>query len=156
MKSCASRSSGQKQSNSPSPSKPGKPKGTKNEQGVPGLPKARSRTINSRQKGATGEREYAQHLRDNGFAEARRDGQQGHGGCAEDPDVRNVPGLHVEVKRVEAGNPYVWLDQSIRDAGTSGRTPIVAHRRNRHDWIVVLRSSDFLKIYQSHLALQEW
>lgn len=71
--------------------------------------------MNSRSKGCRGEREFRDVLRAAGF-EARR-GQQYSGG-GDSPDViSNVPGVHWEVKRVEAGNPYVWLAQAIRDAG---------------------------------------
>jgi hypothetical protein len=116
--------------------------------------------INSRNKGACGEREYAEVLRRAGFPEARRDGQQGFGGSHEDPDIRGVPGWHVEVKRTETGGAkaYEWLGQSIRDAGTSGRRPYVAHRRNRSDWIVILRADDFHNLLKDHgelLAEQE-
>lgn len=101
--------------------------------------------INSRQKGAAGERELATYLKDKGYADARR-GQQFHGG-ADSPDVV-CPGIteefHLEVKRVEAGNPYVWMDQAIRDA--VHKTPIVVHRKNKRDWLVVMRLDDFLNM----------
>ena len=91
--------------------------------------------INSRSKGKRGELEFAKVLKDAGF-EARR-GQQFSGG-GDSPDVvSNVPGAHFEVKRVEAGNPYVWLAQASRDAAP-GNTPIVAHRRNDEQWIAIL------------------
>jgi len=34
---------------------------------------------------------------------------------------------------------------AVRDAG-SGKTPIVAHRKNRGDWLAVMRLSDLLEI----------
>lgn len=100
-------------------------------------------TINSRAKGARGEREFAKYLRDRGH-EARR-GQQFSGG-ADSPDVvSSIPGVHIEVKRVEAGNPYKWLAQAIEDAGAI-KLPLVAHRKNNQEWIAVLRMEDFLNI----------
>lgn len=101
--------------------------------------------INSRQKGAAGEREFAHALAKFGYAGARR-GQQFHGG-GDSPDVVSPPGLedvHFEVKRVEAGNPYNWMDQAVRDC--AGKTPVVAHRKSRRDWIVVLRLEDYLNL----------
>jgi hypothetical protein len=99
--------------------------------------------INSRNKGAVGEREFANFLCDLGV-EARR-GQQ-RVGSPDSPDVvADLPGMHVEVKRVEAGNPYGWLRQAIRDAGSS-LTPIVFHRRNREEWIAILRAEDLIRL----------
>lgn len=92
-------------------------------------------TINSRAKGARGERELAEFLRAHSI-EARR-GQQFSGG-ADSPDVvTSLPGVHFECKRVEAGNPYVWLAQAQRDAG-SKNIPVVAHKRNGKDWMAIL------------------
>jgi|CXWL01.1.fsa_nt_gi hypothetical protein len=101
--------------------------------------------INSRQKGAAGERELAIYLRERGYAGARR-GQQFKGGT-DSPDVV-VPGLddfHIECKRVEAGNPDKWLAQAIRDA-RSDQVPVVMHRKSRGDWMVILRLDDFLNL----------
>lgn len=107
-------------------------------------------SINSRNKGKVGELELAEFFRQHGF-EARR-GQQFHGG-GDSPDVV-VPGLedvHVECKRVEAGNPYIWLAQATRDAAAAGKVPTVFHRRNREDWIVILPASAFLKLLKERV-----
>lgn len=84
-------------------------------------------TINSRAKGAQGELEFRDVLRD--FGHVARRGQQYSGG-SENPDVicESLPGYHFEVKRVERGQLYDWLAQAIRDA--AGSIPIVAHRRS--------------------------
>jgi Holliday junction resolvase len=99
--------------------------------------------MNSRAKGARGEREWRDQLRNAGY-NARR-GQQFAGGT-DSPDVvcPDLPGLHWEVKRVEAGNPYAWLEQAIRDAGA--KMPVVAHKRNGQEWICILRADDFLAL----------
>jgi len=96
---------------------------------------------NSRAKGARGELELAAFLTERGF-QARR-GQQFKGG-AESPDVvcQSLTGYHIEVKRVESGNPYKWLAQAKRDAGM--KTPLVAHKKNQQEWVVILRLEDFL------------
>ena len=100
--------------------------------------------MNSRQKGARGEREWRDFLIQAGLT-ARR-GQQ-FSGNPEAPDVvcPSTPGVHWEVKRVEAGNPYVWLDQARRDAGDR-KIPIVAHRKNQRDWICILPALDVLNL----------
>ncbi len=100
--------------------------------------------INSRAKGARGEREWRDQLRNEGF-DARR-GQQFSGG-ADSPDVicDSLPGIHWEVKRVQAGNPYIWMDQAERDAGTE-KMPIVAHKRNGKGWLCVIRAEDLFAL----------
>jgi len=98
--------------------------------------------VNSRAKGKAGELELAAYLRDRGF-EARRGIQ--FSGAADSPDVVGIPGVHIECKRVEAGQLYGWLGQAIRDAGPD-KTPVVFHRRSRCDWVVVMRADDFLKL----------
>ena len=108
-------------------------------------PMPKRRTINSRAKGAGGERELANFLDDHGFPANR--GQQ-HAGSPDSPDIKcpalTSLGLHIECKRVEAGNLYSWLKQAIRDAGS--KIPVVMHRRNKEEWVVVLRLKDFLKL----------
>lgn len=102
--------------------------------------------INSRQKGASGEREFAKVLRDANL-DARR-GQQFSGGT-DSPDVvcPALTNVHFEVKRVEAGSLYEWMEQAKRDA--KEKLPIVAHRRNRRDWVAIMPMDvalDLLKI----------
>jgi Holliday junction resolvase len=109
--------------------------------------------MNSRAKGKRGELEFANWLKDRGFT-ARR-GQQYAGGT-DSPDVicAELDGIHFEVKRTEAGNPYNWLDQATADAGNL--YPVVAHRRNKRDWIAVLRMDDFLRLVGAGEDKQQW
>ena len=99
--------------------------------------------INSRNKGANGEREFANLLTKEGFQAER--GQQ-HSGGKDSPDVKceGLTGVHFEVKRVQSGNLYKWLAQAIRDA--KDNIPIVAHRRNNADWVAVLPMTELLKL----------
>lgn len=98
--------------------------------------------INSRAKGAAGERELALFLKKHGV-DARR-GQQFSGGD-ESPDViSDLEWLHIECKRVESLSLYKAMDQAIEDAG--GKVPSVFHRRNRREWLVVVRAEDFLDL----------
>lgn len=98
--------------------------------------------INSRAKGAAGERELANYLKAAGFQAHR--GQQFAGGN-DSPDVvcSALDSYHIECKRVEAGSLYTWLRQSVRDAGNA-KVPLVIHRRNQRDWVVIMRLDDFL------------
>lgn len=101
--------------------------------------------INSRAKGCRGERAFRDTLREAGYLKARRGAQ--YSGHVEAPDVlcEELPEIHWEVKCTEAGNPYKWLDQAIRDSKRI-KYPIVAHRRNGRAWIAVLEMRDLLEI----------
>ena len=85
--------------------------------------------MNSRSKGARGEREVAGILREYGYP-CRR-GQQ-YSGANGDADVVGLPGTHME--------------QSVRDA-REGEMPTVFHRRNNYNWLVTMRLEDFMKLY---------
>ena len=98
--------------------------------------------INSRQKGATGERELARYLREHGY-NARR-GQQ-YSGANGDADVIGLPGFHIEVKRTERFEVYKALTQAQNDA-KMGEIPLVCHRKNRGQWIAVLSLKDLLEL----------
>lgn len=108
--------------------------------------------INGRAKGARGERSAAQ-----AWAESLgldpsscRRGQQFAGG-ADSPDVVHpLANIHLEVKRVERGNPYLWMEQAIRDAGP--KLPVVLHRRNRQDWLAIVRLSDVQRLAEEIAA----
>lgn len=101
--------------------------------------------INSRQKGARAEREAAFVWSDLMKCEARR-GQQFAGGTDSPDVVTSMENIHLEVKRVEKGNPYGWMAQAVRDAGE--KLPIVLHRRNGEDWLAIVRLSDVPRLAQ--------
>lgn len=103
--------------------------------------------MNSRSKGKRGELEIAAYLRARGH-EARR-GQQFSGGTDSPDVVSSISGVHLEVKRVEAGNPYNWLAQAIRDARQ--KMPVVVHKRNRQDWIAIVRLDDLMTLIEGNL-----
>lgn len=100
--------------------------------------------MNSRQKGAAGERELANLLKEYGY-DTRR-GQQ-YSGINGDADVVGIPGLHIECKRVEKLNLDAALEQSKRDA-REGEMPVVIHRKNRQEWKVTLSLKDFIELYR--------
>lgn len=97
--------------------------------------------INSRTKGAVGEREWRDQLRDAGFSAER--GQQ-RSGSPDSPDVKcpDLPSIHWEVKRVERLNIFEAMEQAIRDAGDE-LVPVVAHRKNRQPWMVTMLAPDW-------------
>ena len=100
--------------------------------------------MNSRAKGAQGERELARKLREYGY-EARR-GQQ-FSGANGDPDVIGLDGIHIECKRVERLNLEDAVTQSRRDA-RDGEVPVVMHRKNHCEWLVTMTLDDWIKFYR--------
>jgi len=101
------------------------------------------RRINSSRKGKTGERSWANFLIAHGV-HARR-GVQFAGGPDSPDVVSEWEWAHFEVKRVERFSLYKSLDQAIGDA-RDDRVPIVAHRANGREWVVVLRAEDFVDL----------
>lgn len=97
----------------------------------------------SRDKGKRGELELAKLLRQHGY-DARR-GQQ-FSGANGDPDVVGLPGIHIEVKRVEKLNLYQAMEQATNDA-REGEAPAVFHRRNGKYWLVTMELEDWLSLY---------
>lgn len=100
--------------------------------------------INSRAKGARGERELAAKLKDYGY-NCRR-GQQ-FSGANGDADVVGLPNLHIECKRVEHLNLYDAMAQAKNDSKT-GDFPAVFHRKDDHKWLVTMEIDNFMQIYK--------
>lgn len=99
----------------------------------------------SKEKGKEGELEVVHMLRAFGFKINR--GQQFSGG-GDSPDVvHSIPHLHIEVKRAEAFSLYDALKQANDDAKDED-VPVVFHRRNQKDWVVVMHAHDFLNIME--------
>lgn len=110
-------------------------------------------SINSRQKGAKGERELAKILKEYGY-NCRR-GQQYSG--LEGEDVVGLDYIHIECKRVEKLDLYGAMDQSKRDR-KQGQLPTVFHRKNNRKWLVTMELDDWMKIfgeYYSSMKLEE-
>ena len=104
--------------------------------------------INSNTKGKKGELEFANLCKEYGFSEARR--SQQYAGINNDADVVGLPGLHVEVKRVERLNIDTAMDQCIRDK-REDEIGIVAHRKNQKGWLVTMTFEDWMEIYKRYL-----
>lgn len=100
--------------------------------------------INSRRKGAEGERSLAKKLKEYGY-DCRRTVQY-CGKSGEAADIIGLPGIHIECKRVERLNLEDAMAQSKRDA-RQGEIPTVMHRKNNCEWLVTMRLDDFMRIY---------
>lgn len=102
--------------------------------------------MNSRQKGARGERELASKLRGYGY-EARR-GQQ-YSGANGDADVIGLPYIHIECKRVEKLNLYDAMAQARHDAKEC-EIPAVFHRKNECEWLVTMTLERWIELYRAY------
>ena len=100
--------------------------------------------MNSRAKGARGERELARILRGYGY-DCRR-GQQ-YCGANGDADVVGLEGIHIECKRGQRLNIDDAMLQAIRDR-REGEYPAVFHRKNNGKWMVTMLLDDWQEIYR--------
>jgi Holliday junction resolvase len=100
--------------------------------------------VNSRAKGAAGERELANRLKELGLT-ARR-GQQ-FCGANGDSDVvcEELASYHIECKRVQALNIHQAISQAVRD-GKGSKTPVVIHRKNGTPWLATIFLEDFIAL----------
>lgn len=108
-------------------------------------------SINSRQKGARGERYIASYLREHGF-DARR-GQQ-FSGSPDSPDVvsRDFP-FFIEAKFVEKLN---LTDACVQAEGDCGGKPwAVFHKRNHGPLLVTLKADEFMRLVRESLTAHE-
>ena len=103
----------------------------------------------SQRKGAGGERELATLLREHGYT-IERGGSLSFG---EVPDLSGLPGIHIEVKRVERLNVGEAMAQAVRDSEKfHDGAPTLFHRRNRQPWLVTMRLADWLALYDRQKA----
>lgn len=103
--------------------------------------------INSKKKGAKGERELANKLKEYGY-NCRR-GQQYNG--LEGEDVVGLDYIHIECKRVEKLNLDDAIEQAKRDR-TERQLPAVFHRKNNKKWKVTMELSDWIQIYNEYYS----
>lgn len=108
--------------------------------------------INSRAKGAKGERLFRDICRERGFDDARR-GQQ-YCGANGDADVVGLPNIHIECKFVQNLNFHKAMEQSINDA-KENEMPIVASKRKYEPWLVTMRLTDWFILYGAWLDYLE-
>jgi len=108
--------------------------------------------INSKRKGAAGERELANYLREQGWQKARRTQQYAGNpeGGSGDVVCDNFP-FHIEGKRCQQIKPEQWMAQAKSDCPAS-KIPSVFFRRNGEKrWLVILQADDVCEIAR-HIA----
>ena len=106
--------------------------------------------VNSKAKGARGERMFRDLCREHGWSGVRRT-QQYCGNTGDAADVVGLPGIHVEVKNVERLSLTDAMAQSVHDTAEEGKgnLPIVASKKNRQGWIISMRAEDWFKLYNA-------
>lgn len=97
----------------------------------------------AQRKGADGERELANVLKEYGF-EVRRGQVFNH-----ESDMVGLDKIHPEVKRVEKLNVVTAMKQAITESQIrNDGVPTVFHRRNREEWLVTMRLTDWIELYR--------
>ena len=107
----------------------------------------------SRNKGARAERELANLLRDEYGIHVHR-GKVFY----REPDIVGLDGIHPEVKRQDRLNVHEAMAQAI---GASEKrndgVPAVFFRRDRGEWMVVMRLRDWIRMYKTwRVARRAW
>jgi len=108
--------------------------------------------VNARSKGARGEREFCNWLKDAldlSFLPTRNLEQVRSGGA----DVLDIPPFIFEVKRVEKPNKRKWWLQ-VKAACQSGDVPVVAYRKNRQPWRFLI-SAAVIGLEHGFIQLEE-
>jgi hypothetical protein len=72
---------------------------------------------------------------------------QYHGG-PESPDVVGLPGIHIEVKRVERLNIENAGDQAVSDSDGTDNLAAVFHRKKKRGWNVTMPLEDWMRLYE--------
>lgn len=104
--------------------------------------------VNSKQKGARGEREFASLCKQYGY-NVRRTSQYNGKELDSKADVVGLEGIHAKVKRVERLNIENAINQAVRDC--KDEIPVVFHRKNNSEWLVTLRFDDRVKFYDKFI-----
>lgn len=100
--------------------------------------------INSREKGARGERELKALLNEYGFNVHRGFSYRG------EPDLIGLDGIHIEVKVRERLNIWEAMRQATEDSEKmQDGFPTVFHKRSRTGWLVTLKLKDFADLYKA-------
>jgi Holliday junction resolvase len=105
--------------------------------------------MNSKQKGARGERELVNKLKELGFKTERT--VQYCGNTGEAADLKGLDKIHIECKRVERLNISDAISQAIHDA-KEGMLPTVFHRKNNENWLVTMEIEDWIKLYREFIG----
>jgi len=116
------------------------------------------RAKGSRRKGGVGEREACRLMEGlttvkwkRSAIQSRRGGREAADIIPDDEDGSSVipdeiVALHIEVKRQKQPNLFGALKQAVGDCEGTSRLPMVLARREREEWVVMLRAGDLLRL----------
>ena len=105
----------------------------------------------SQRKGRSGELELARLLQGYGY-DVQPGRAQSYG---EVPDLTGLPGVHIEVKRVERLNVPEAMKQAARDAEKfHDGAPALFHRRSREPWLLTMQLKDWMGLYDRQKATE--
>lgn len=120
--------------------------------------------INSRNKGAGGEREFAKAIHDElGVSLSRNLEQSRNGGHDllvtndDHPLAASLNRFAPEVKRYANATPALvqrWWQQAVRQAEAVGKWPLLAYRSDRCPWVIVLPMCAISRTYPLWPALE--
>ena len=106
--------------------------------------------VNSKKKGAVGEREVAALLRSYGFEGAKRGVQHaGRDKFGNDfPDVvcPELEWLHIEVKRTERFSSVVKAFEQVEGDKQAHQKGVIFWRGNGHEWAISMKADEFLEL----------
>lgn len=105
-----------------------------------------------RAKGARGERELSRELvrvlgveAGSIYRSVQHAGKEGAG------DVLGMAGVAIECKRSETFSIYKAMEQCVNDCGRD--IPIVCHKRNLQQWLVICELRDLVKLSRAVVAI---
>lgn len=102
----------------------------------------------SRTKGARGENEVRDLLREAGYTATRSPqsgGMQWKGDLVNNQGQPCIPGIHLEIKRAERWSLPAWIKQATDDCPPD-HSPVVVFRSNRDVWRVCQSFEDWLSL----------
>lgn len=94
-------------------------------------------------KGKRGEEELEAILTEYGY-KMKRGSPLNYG---TEPDLRGLPGIHIECKRQEHLSIRDAIGQAVRDSKRFGGMPAVFFRSNRQPWKVCMLLTDWMVLY---------
>lgn len=107
--------------------------------------------INRKKKGNRGELEWANFCKKKGFDVKR---SQQYCGTSNSADCIGLPGIHQEIKYTEKLRIYDALSQAKKDSSRKN-FPIVAHRKKRQKWVIVMDANNWFELYKKWLEVNE-
>ena len=100
--------------------------------------------INSRAKGAAGERELSHFIKEKFGWQARRTQQFCGDSGDSDVVIEELPGIFVECKRVAKLNLAEAMETALRQCKT--QVPVVCHRTNRGGWMLTVPLAELVRL----------